>query len=235
MSSIFRKLAVALVTFTIGVSATAINRLYYMPDIRFPEVAKVDQRFSCFPGLSVRVVKSSAQTKFFPAVALSENAWSSRLRISWYSLHLETMNELPLSALINEDESYRFLWLRSFHNPVAIHVWRAGGRYFMTVKRLNGRGGYDPGTVDLDRTRSLTENDWDAFMMHLEHSQYWTMPTKEDQMCNDGAQWMMEGYREGRYHVVGRQCPGDGAYRDACMYLLRQSGLLAEIPTAEVY
>lgn len=235
MTSIFRKLAVALVTFTMGVFVTTIYRPYCMPDIAFPEVAKVDQRFSCFPGLSVSVVKASSQTKFFPAAALSENAWSSRLRISWYSLHLESMNELPLSALVNEDESYRFLWLRSFHHPVAIHVWRAGGRYFMAVKQMNGRGGYDPGTVELDRTRSLTENDWDAFMLHLEHSQYWTMPTTDDRMWNDGAQWIMEGYREGRYHIVDRQCPDYGAYRDACMYLLRQSGLLAEIPTGEVY
>jgi hypothetical protein len=153
----------------------------------------------------------------------------------WYSRHLEAMNERPLAALKDEDESYRFLWLRSFHRPVAIHVWRAGGQYFMVVKRLNGRGGYDPGGFDLYWARSLSENDWDAFRMHLEHSQFWLMPTVEDIHAQDGAQWIMEGYREGRYYVVDRQSPVAGPYHDACMYLLRTSGLLAETPADEVY
>jgi hypothetical protein len=233
MTSIFRKLAVALVTFTMGVSVTVIYRLYSLPDVVLPEVAKVDQRSSCFPGLSVRVDRSSAQTEFFPA-ELSGDV-SSRRFISWYSSQLEAMNELPLAALFNEDESYRFLWLRSFHQPVAIHVWRTGAQHFMVVKRLNGHGGYAPGTVDFYSVRSLSENDWDSFMLHLEHSQYWSMPTEDDRMWNDGAQWIMEGYREGRYHVVDRQSPDAGAYREACMYLLRRSGLLAEIPANEIY
>jgi len=232
MSRVFLKLAVALVTFTIGVSITAIYRVYGLPDAILPEVVKFDQRFSCFPGLSVRVLKSTAQTEFFPAPALSARM---RFEKGWYSRHLVAMNELPLPALANEDESYRFLWLRSFHRPVAIHVWRAGDRHFLVLKRLNGRGGYAPGTSDLYWARSLSENDWDAFMLHLEHSAYWLMPAEDDRMLEDGAQWILEGYRDGRYHVVDRQSPGSGAYRDACMYLLRQSGLLAEIPANEVY
>lgn len=235
ITRILPKLAVALVTFTIGVSVTAIHWLYLVPNAILPEVAMVDQRSSCFPGLSVRVLKSSAQREFFPAVALSESPWSARFLDGWYSRNFEAMNELPLPALENEDESYRFLWLRTFHKPVAIHVWRAGVRHFMIVKRLNGRSGYNPGRFDLYWSQSLSENEWDAFILHLEHSQYWLMPTENDLLMFDGAQWIMEGYREGRYHVVDRQSPESGAYRDACMYLLRQSGLLAETPATEIY
>ena len=231
MTRILLKFAVALVTFTIGVSVTAIYWLYRAPDAILPDVVKFDQRFSCFPGLSVRVPKSTAQKEFFPA-APSER---TRFLKSYYPLYLEAMNEQPLSALVNEDESYRFLWLRSFHHPVAIHVWRTGERHFMVVKRVNGRRNYKPGAVDCYSTRSLSENDWNAFILHLEHSQYWLMPRQDSWMYEDGAQWIMEGYREGRYHVVDRQSPASGAYRDACMYLLRLSGLLAEIPAREVY
>ena len=230
MKRIWLKLAVALVTFTIGVSVTAID----FPDAVLPEVTKVDQRFSCFPGLSVKVLKSTGQKQFFPD-ALPANRWSARFTNGWYARHLDAMNELPLSALENEDESYRFLWLRAFHRPVAVHVWRTGERHFMVVKRLSGRGGYDPGGFDLYWAHSLSENEWDAFMLHLEHSQYWLMPTLDELMSEDGAQWIMEGYREGRYHVVDRQSPEAGPYHDACMYLLRQSGLLAETPANEVY
>ena len=65
VTRILPKLAVALVTFTIGVSVTAIHWLYLVPVTILPEVAKVDQRYSCFPGLSVRVLKSSSQTEHY--------------------------------------------------------------------------------------------------------------------------------------------------------------------------
>jgi hypothetical protein len=154
ITRILLKLAVALVTFAIGVSITAIYRFQQVSYLVVPDVVTVDQRSSCFPGLSVRVVKSSRQTAFFPRV-LSQNPSSVRFLNGWYSRHLEAMNERPLSALENEDESYRFLWLRTFHKPVAIHVWRAGELHFIVVKRLNGHGGYDPaGLISTGRIRS---------------------------------------------------------------------------------
>jgi hypothetical protein len=223
MTRILLKLGVALITFTLGVSLTAIYWLYYAPDAVVPHVARVDAHYSCFPGLSLRVVKSKSQTEYFPLYDL-------------YSVYLKAMNEPPLPSLVDEDESYRFLWLRSFHRPVMVHVWRKGDRYFTVAKRLNGRGGYAPGTSDLYWARSLSVDGWDCFMMHLEHAQFWQMPTTDNGlMAQDGAQWILEGYREGRYHVVDRQSPDAGAYRDACLYLLRQSGLLAETPTTEIY
>lgn len=235
MKRIFLRLAVSLVTFTIGLSATAIHWLYGLPDASLPMVTTISTRSSCFPGFSVPAPKPGSQTHYFPFRALSYNEWSSQFLNGWYSRQLKAMNELPLSALEKEDESYRFLWLRSFHKPVVIHVGRTGDRHFMVVKRLNGLGGYYPGTFDLYWARPLSENDWNAFMIHLEHSTYWKLPTYADFRSTDGAQWIMEGYREGRYHIVDRQSPDAGAYRDACLFLLRQSGLLAEIPTKEVY
>ena len=233
MRRMLLKLAVALVTFTLGVSLTGIYWLYYLPDAEFPDVAKIDARYSCFPGLSLRVVKSKSQTEYFHTTNLGEDVWPGRYDL--YSIPLKAMNELPLASLEEEDESYRFLWLRSFHRPVMVHIWRTGDRYFTVVKRLNGRGGSAPGTFDLYWARSLSVNDWDAFLMHLERSVYWQMPATNNVLAQDGAQWIMEGYRDGRYHVVDRQSPDTGEYRDACMYLLKQSGLLAEIPADEVY
>ena len=40
----------------------------------------------------------------------------------------------------SEAESYRFLWLRSFHRPVAVRVWSAGCERFVTLKELSGAG-----------------------------------------------------------------------------------------------
>jgi len=235
MKRIFFHLAVSLVTFIIGVSVTAIFWLYIGPDVTLPEAAKFDMRSSCFPGLSVWSVKSNAQTEFFPTVALWRNSSANHFVNNWYSSHLIAMYEKPLSAHEDEDESYRFLWLRTFHHPISIHVSRTGDHYFMAVKQLSGQGGYEPGPLDVNWGRAISEDDWDLFLMHLEHSNFWLMPTPGDVASTDGARWIMEGYREGRYHVVDRQSPAPGAYADACLYLLKQSGLLAKLPTTEVY
>lgn len=236
MKRLLFNIAVSLVTFSIAVYLTGIFRLYFEPDVTLPEVVKIQREFSCFPGLSVRVVKSTAQTEYFPVAELSADGCVRPFRHGWYSRHLEAMNELPLAALAQDDESYRFLWLRTFHQTVMVHVWHTGSRHFIVVKRLNSRAGYNVGTVDLYWSRSLSEKDWDSFLMHLEQSTYWLMPTNgDDVLSTDGAQWIMEGYRDGRYHIVDRHSPAPSAYADACLYLLRQSGLLAEIPADEVY
>ena len=44
-------------------------------------------------------------------------------------------------------ESYRFLWLRTFHKPIAVRVWSADSRYYLVVKELSGQGGYEPGRI----------------------------------------------------------------------------------------
>lgn len=41
----------------------------------------------------------------------------------WYSSHLRSMAEPSLSCGAIED-SYRFVWLRSFHSPVAVRMYR---------------------------------------------------------------------------------------------------------------
>jgi len=235
MKRVFLRLGIALVTFTLGVSVTAIYWLFTVPDVALPAVRKVNHNYSCFPGLAVQVAKSRERKEFFTPVSLSSDAGSAEFLNDWYSRHLHAMSESPLAALVDEEESYRFLWLRSFHRPVVVRMWRSGARYFIVAKRLTGRGGYDPGTLDLYWARSLSENDWDAFLLNLEHATYWDMQTEDLSMMTDGAQWIMEGYREGHYHVVDRQSPQESAYRDACLFLLRQSGLLAETPASEVY
>ncbi len=232
MRRILLRLAVALVTFTLGLSVTTFYGLY-----RLPEVTKLEgpTPSSCFPGLSVRIVKPTSPSAYFPPVAISENALLNEFRIDWYSMHLLAMNEAALPSLVKEEESYRFLWLRSFHHPIAIHVWRSGSKQFIVAKRLSGAGGYKPRTLNINNTRQLSDDEWSELMMHLEDSRFWQMSTADDRMSNDGAQWILEGYRQGRYHLVDRQCPDLGGYREACLYLLRISGLLYDIPWEEVY
>ena len=57
----------------------------------------------------------------------------------WYSQHLIAMGEplLPDGA----NEVYRFLWLRTFHNPIMIRLTYDPKGCDLIAKRLDGAGG----------------------------------------------------------------------------------------------
>src|SRR5215204_1130025 len=149
MRRIFFRFAVAVTAFSVGVSVWEIYRRYTLPEVITIEEPAASPYFpiqsSCFPGLSMRVDEPSDCTDYFRNVVLSENAWSNQFRRDWYSNHLRAMEEVALTSLLDEDESYRFLWLRSFHHPITIHVWRTGVDQFIVVKEVSGAGGYKPG------------------------------------------------------------------------------------------
>jgi len=145
-------------------------------------------------------------------------------RNEWYSKHLKAMDESSLNSMAGSDETYRFLWLRTFHHPIAIRVWRKGEERNMAFKELDGAGGYDPGKLIANLTRRLTTDEWDKFIKLLQQASYWQLPTESRNGGRDGAQWILEGKKDEQYHVVDRWSPEGGSYREACLYLLKLSG-----------
>ena len=131
-------------------------------------------------------------------------------------------------------EAYRFTWLRSFHHPVAVRIWKCGSVRFIAVKELNGAGGYEPEKIIFERKRELTPDEWREFMRRLDDSCYWQLSTRDDDVVGtDGAQWIFEGFNAGRYHVVDRWSPQSGSYRELCLYVLKLSGL--KVNGSELY
>lgn len=124
----------------------------------------------------------------------------------WYSKHLTVMEEPALSCGALEDiETYRFLWLRTLHNPIAVRVFQRGDDYGLEAVILNGAGGYEPGHVSRRIKKGLSRDQWRTLIARLEEVQLWQLPTHEDKNVGlDGAQWIVEGRRDGRYHVVDR-------------------------------
>jgi hypothetical protein len=71
-------------------------------------------------------------------------------------------------------------------------------------------------------------------MEHLDDSCYWQLATQDDSMDgNDGARWILEGVKGGRYHIVDRWTPQNGSYRELCLYALKLSGL--KLDASELY
>lgn len=120
--------------------------------------------------------------------------------------YLPAMHEPPLSCGTSpDDESYRFLWLRSFHEPVAIRVYRRGGQYGLVAVVLEYRAGWPPGEVKKRVEKTLSAAEWRQAVAALEEVDFWRMKTNpEDTIGIDGAIWIVEGRRAGRYYFAER-------------------------------
>lgn len=151
---------------------------------------------------------------------------------NWFGNHLRAMHEDRLDTL--PGENLRFLWLRTFNHPVAIRIWSQAGHVRLRVVELDGQGGYEPGHPMLDRTIELAPAVWTRLRFELDALGFWTMPSADPNVgtMRDGAEWVLEGSRDGRYHAVTRQSPmgftgpnGHSPYADLCLEMLRLSGL----------
>jgi hypothetical protein len=122
----------------------------------------------------------------------------------WYYKHLAAMDEPSLSCgLLEDTETYRFLWLRTFHNPIAVRVFQRRDDYGLEAVILDGAGGYEPGYISRRVTKALSRNQWQSVIARLEGVQFWQLDTTSDAGL-DGAQWIVEARRGGRYHIVDR-------------------------------
>jgi hypothetical protein len=163
---------------------------------------------------------STSNSYFFPSGTFRGRI--DEMTRTWYSGQLSAMAEPSLSCG-DSVESYRFTWLRTFHNPVAVRVWRTAETYELQAIVLNGAGGYDPGEVSQQINRRLTAAEWTRVKHVLDEIGFWGLSTSNDVMGFDGAQWIIEG-RDRRYHVVERW-GGNERVQDAGLIFLDLAGL----------
>ena len=93
----------------------------------------------------------------------------------------------------SQKDIYRFTWLRTFHNPIAIRIEKHGDQYFLYWKLSNGAGGYKPGKLTIDKQKKLDKETWDAFVSKLNHIDFWNLSRKQNDMGDDGSEWILEG------------------------------------------
>jgi hypothetical protein len=152
---------------------------------------------------------------------------------SLYGKPLCAMNEQPMTPRA-VDEAYRFLWLRTFHHPISVRIETAGGKAILVAVELDGKGGYEPGAVERRKTRTLTAEEWRSLLAAVSAAGFWELPTEDPKAQHgfDGAEWIIEGYRAGTYHVVDRW-EGPPPIRAVGEAFLRAAHF--SIPANEVY
>ena len=121
--------------------------------------------------------------------------------------------------------AYRFTWLRSFNDPIAIHVVSRGQAAVLHVSQLqrSADGALKPAHSPEIR---LTPTQWSAFQTAIDRSGFWHMPRDDESFGLDGAEWILQGVHGYRYHTVYRWSPDEGdPFRSACLKLVEYSAV----------
>lgn len=145
--------------------------------------------------------------------------------VRWYSEHLYAMKEPLLFNKNLNKEVYRFTWLRTFHNPIAIRIENIGKNYKLTWKLCDGAGGYEPGKLTINKSVEINPDKWDMFKSKLDSLDYWNMNLGRMSIGTDGSEWILEGVNKEKYNVVTIWSPSKGNFYDACNYLLSLTDL----------
>jgi hypothetical protein len=239
MPKITLRLTIALLTFAVGIAATAFWLTRQAPKIEKLETTPCQWTFSGGKNLQ----RTTTNEPYFPAGTFYSDKKVDEMASGFNSDRLATMNEPVLYSLKGTDiETYRFSWFRSFHPAVAIRIWRAGNERCMSVKQLDGLGDYKDGeyvlpkNLAVNQVRPLTESEWDNFIGLLKGTHFGEMSGRgSDDRANDGASWIMEGNNGRQYHVVERQNPKDTDYGKVGVYLIKISGIKVDESRDELY
>jgi hypothetical protein len=152
-----------------------------------------------------------AEDQYFPTGVLDCDERMDAIRRDWYSKYLRALGEPSLFALSRNDpqaETYRFLWLRSFHRPVSIRLVMKRDRTGLLISKMTSEaGGLEPGKLIRDETTVIGKHDTGLFAAQLLQFRFWDLPARGHAEGIDGAEWILEAVTDGHYQIVDRWSP----------------------------
>lgn len=177
--------------------------------------------------------------QYFPQGVLGCGERLDAFLTEWYSKHLKALGEPALWALSRSDSEarvYRFLWLRSFHKPIAVRVIinpdLTGVVY---VKVANGKGGYEPGLLVRNERLPVGKHGTTLLLTRIIETKFWDLQTRGQPGGFDGATWIVEAVTDGKYQVVERWSPAeaDPTYTLGMTFLADLAGI--RVSSEELY
>jgi len=122
---------------------------------------------------------SQERMQYFPANIFYDSPVLDAGVIKWYSKYLSVLGEPSLWAESKDSkrELYRFLWVRTWDQPISVRVVRNDdGSATLTLKVATGSSGGDrPGKLSVVRTKKLNKDEFDAVADKFAASGFWTM------------------------------------------------------------
>jgi hypothetical protein len=159
---------------------------------------------------------------YFPPQTFTGRA--GEFEVHWFSRELYALEEKPLWQSAPEDEHiYRITVLPAFSGPesvtLAVLPDGTGQIRFRTVDPRTNR-------LSIDKSRAINPQQAADFTAKLSRIEFWQLQTEppKGQIGCDGAEWILEGVEDGRYHIVLRWCPGKTPFGEAARKLFELSG-----------
>ena len=169
--------------------------------------------------------QSQASRQFFPAGVFDDKTHSGNYKENWYAYFLTGLDEPSLFQSTEADiPIYRFLL-----------VWNARALCVRLALNADGTGLVSGKLVTMVSPKHLyaadptilSKEQAQQFALLLRKAEFWSMETEEPPAQNvyhmDGAQWILEGTENNKYHVVDRWSPRGTAYEYLCKYLMELS------------
>jgi len=171
----------------------------------------------------LRIANARFLKSYFPPKVFTSRAGA--FLANWYSSELYALDEAPLWPPAANQHVYRFTALPSMSFNLSV---------MLTVSAHDGgvirvQTGDHMGFLSRERTLTITPQQTNDLLTLIGQADFWRMPAEIDRRSLWDAEFIMEGVRDGQYHVVTRQGPeayNDSAYRDlwrAFMKLFEQA------------
>ena len=176
----------------------------------------------------VEATNAALFVSYFPPRTFTSSA--ANLQVAWYSRDMYQLGETPLwPPSADNENTYRFTYLGAFTGPRAVTLTvlpDGGGKIRMSVLDESRD------RVKSEQTLTVPKDRVSDFLRRLDGAHFWEMATESQHRGFDGAEWIMEGVQESRYHIAVRWCPDsyehspeDAAFADAGRFLLQLAGL----------
>lgn len=156
-----------------------------------------------------------------------------KFSLDWFSGALRWFKE-PILSTGNPGKVYRFLWLRSFDEPIVIRMQKIKRNVtiYWKLPRFNHSGNTTDTLAEFKKTLSLRQ--WRKFEKSLNSINYWSMiPRDYLNTATDGAVWLLEASVNGRYKVTERSGNIYPKYTRCLELLLQYTDL--NVPENKIY
>jgi hypothetical protein len=168
------------------------------------------------------------RTGFFPDGTFHDDPKRNAVYSEWTVTNLNILQEPSLFALSNDSkvQCYRLLLLPAFEKTTAVRLTiKSDDTGTLDVKIMNRPGENEPARLIESKTIQASQQQVADFLQLLDKANFWNLPVRDGRFGIDGATVIIEGVKEGKYQVVQRWSPEEGAYLEAAIFLLEFANL----------
>jgi hypothetical protein len=142
-----------------------------------------------------------------------------------YSWYLRSMAEKPLAESVSPErlQVYRAIVLPPNSSPVVVRLSVGTAGVGELVAKV-GQSDRNPEVLAVNGSTEISQADVGRFLKLLDDSRFWSMPTRKPldlkRVLMGDTSWMLEGSKEGRYHIIDRGASELGPLKDPMVFLL---------------